>query len=440
MDRRIGGYVLSLEQVVALSLRDRAVMDQLGPALRNDLVLSNPYLRRLVEFADDFLLKYRELPGDGDWQVWLEGLPEGMIRDGTKEALGRLWVIDTSGFNASYFAGEVLEHLRRGAAQVARARLNEAGALEPEALLLMAKKLESVQAGALRGLARLADVDTWAQAVREDNLIPTGFPSLDRSIGGWGKELWLFFADSGVGKSMLLQNCLANAARVGKRTLHITLELGLRPQIHRYYRQLAQATKSEFTSDTKSVKDRLKHWFKFAHGEVILLEYPAYNMDPDQLKRILERLLRTVGDIDLIALDYLDLMVLPQKARTRTAYEDLGRITHELRAVCTAFDLGVLSATQAVRKPEKTGMLTMRDMGDSYKKVQAADGLISLIQTPEEEEVHQGRLGLLKVRDSGGRGNSITLYINREMSLIQELDHPNTHELMRSLGHLPGQK
>ena len=87
--------MITLETVVAFALRDPAVMDQLGPALRNDLVLANPFYRRVVEFADEFLLQRRKLPGDGDWIVWLEGLPEGMLRDGTKEALGRLWAVDT---------------------------------------------------------------------------------------------------------------------------------------------------------------------------------------------------------------------------------------------------------------------------------------------------------------------------------------------------------
>lgn len=428
--------MITLEHVVAMAIREHTVLDHLGEALRNDLVLANPFYRRIVTFADEFMLKYHQVPGSGDWDVWMEALPEGNQRDGTREALGRLMEVDLSTFQPQYFATEALGHLQKAAVQVARARLNEVQDLEPDSFAALAEKVARVQSNNLAGLAYLADIDTWAHPVREEDLVPTGFPTLDRLIGGWGHELWIMFADSGVGKSMLLQNCLASAARKGKRGLHITLELGLRPQIHRYYRQLAHANRAEFRNTPDDVKRKLKHWFRFAQGEVVLLEFPAYSLDPDMLKRTIERVSRLIGDVNVIALDYLDLMTLPERERARRGYEDLGRITHEVRSLCSAFDMTVLTASQAVRRPERADRLSVRDMGDSYNKVRGADGLLSLVQTKEEEEVHQGRLGVLKVRDSGGRGQEIGLYINRELALIQELDHPNTVQLMKRLGHV----
>jgi replicative DNA helicase len=363
-----------------------------------------------------------------------------MLRDGTREALGRLMAVDTTGFDASFFCEQALDHMRRGAAQVARARLNELGQVEPEAFTLLAEKVASVRSGTVQGLARLADIDTWARAKREEDLISTGYPMLDKMIGGWGKELWIAFADSGVGKSMLLQNFAVNVALHGKRVLHITLELGVGPQIRRYYRQIAQVTPGEFAANEDDVKRRLRHWFRLARGEVFLLEYPAFGLDVDTLRRTVERVNRTAGVVDLIVLDYLDLLGIPKAARGRGAYEDLGRITHEVRGLCSEFDLGVLSASQAVRRPEHKGRLTVRDMGDSYNKVRGADGLLALNQTDEEEEVYQGRLAVLKARDSGGRGVEVPLYVNRDLALIQELSHPNTVQLMQRLGHGTGRK
>lgn len=430
--------MITIETVVAVALKDPQAMDHLGQALRSDLVLANPFYRKVVEFADDFLLQYRKLPGDGDYEVWLETLEAGMARDGAKEALGRLLAVDTSSYDSTYFAEQAIEQLRKGAAQVARARLNELTAVEPETFETLAKKLEGVQAAGLRGLARLADVDTWAKPIRDEDLVPSGFPTLDRLIGGWGKELWMVFADTKVGKSMLLQNFASASALRGSRVLHITLELGIRPQIHRYYRQIARASRSDFVRNTDNVKQSLRHWMRLAKGEVYLLEFPAYQFDHEQLRRTIERASRTVGDVDLLVLDYVDLMIVAAGKRGKGgAYEDLGRLTHESRALCSEFDLTVLTASQAVRRPERKGKLTKRDMGDSYRKVQGVDGLLALMQTDEEEEVHQGRLGLLEVRDSGGRGTEISLYINRELSVIAELGHPNTVALMKRLGHLP---
>lgn len=429
--------MITLETVVGFALRSPIVMDQVGEALRSDIVTANPFYRRIVEFAEDFLLLKRKLPGHGDWETWLGSLEAGMLRDGAKEALGRLLNVDISGHDAEFFASNVIVDLQRAATQIARARLNENPALEPATLIAMAEKVASIRSGALQGLARLSDIDVWIHPPREEEWIGTGYPTLNRLIGGWGKELWILFADSGVGKSMLLQNFAVNAAVRGKNVLHILLELGIRSQTSRYYRQIAESPRADFVTKEAEMRHRLEHWFRMAKGQVCLLEFPAYTLTMDQLKRTVDRAARVMGVVHLLVVDYLDLMAPSTRGFKGGAYEDLGHLTHGGRSLCSEFDLAHLTASQAVRKPANAGRLTMRDMGDSYNKVRGADGLITLQQTPDEEEMHQGRLGIPKVRDSGGRGQEVPLYINRDLALIQELNHPNTIQLMKRLGHLP---
>ncbi len=428
--------MIALDHIIAIAVRDPTVLDRLGPALRSDLVVANPYQRRIIEFADTFYLDHQKLPGSGDWELWITTLG-GPLQQGTRDALGRLLALDVSTFTPDYLATTAIKQLQCAATEVARARLNSVQQLEPEVFSALAHQIEQIQSSGLQGLTRLADLDVWAKPPREDAVIPTGFPKLDREIRGWGKELWMIIADSGVGKSMLLQNFTANAARRGNRCLHITLEVGLRPQIYRYYRQLAQVTRGEFVAHPKAVRKSLDHWFRYAKGEILLLQYPAYSVTPDDLKRIVEQVQRITGDIDVLTLDYLDLLTLPTATAARHAYTDLGRITHEVRSLCPLFDLSCLTASQTVRRPENAARLVQRDMGDSYNKVRGADGILGLVQTEEEEEVMQGRLNVIKARDSGGRGFETQLYVNKDLALIQELNHPNTVELMRRLGHLP---
>ncbi len=442
--------MITPETVIAAAIKSPLVMDQLGEALRSDLVTANPFFRRIAEFADDFLSQRRKLPSTGDYEVWLLSLEEGMLRDGTKEALGRLLAIDISGYDPSFFAGQIIDDLQRAAAQTARARLNASPAADPAALAALAEKVASIKTSGLQGLARLSDIGIWANPVAEDEYVSTGFPTLNSIIRGWGKELWIAFADSKMGKSILLQNFGSNLAVRGKNVLHITLELGLRPQIHRYYRQIAEMNQAEFNSAPERLRERLSQWFRLAQGTVYLMQLAPYSLDADGLKRLIERVNRRLADetgnpsaqVDVLVLDYLDLMtakVRGNRGGGASAYEDLGHITHDTRGLCPIFDLTVLTVSQAVRKPAKAGRLTMQDMGDSYNKVRAADGLLSLVQTPEEAQVFQGRLGIVNARDSGGRGEEIPVYINRDLSLIQELDHPNTIQLMRRLGQLPAQ-
>lgn len=432
--------MISLETVVAVAVQHPAALTQLGEVLRSDLVLANPFLRRVAEFADEFFVRYRKLPGVGDWEAMLLSLPGGNVRDGTREVLGRVLTLDTSGYTPEYFPTAIIGDLRTGAADVARSRLNALQVPDPDAFGELAKRVEAVQLAANDQFARLGDLNVWLQPEREGDRMPSGMPTLDRFVGGWGKELVLLFADSGVGKSIMLQNWAAAAAVRGKNILHVTLELALRPQIGRYYRQIAESSRAEVAQDVQRVRSRLEHWFRLAHGQVYLYQAPAYELTMVQLRRLVERAARAMDNrVDGIVLDYLDLCAPSEKSSRGGDYVDLGRLTHEARSLCPEFDVTVWTASQAVRRPQKAGRLTMKDMGDSYKKVQGTDILCALNQTDKEEEVYQGRLGLLKVRDSGGRGQEVGLYINRELALIAELTHPNTIQLMRRLGHLPEQ-
>ena len=423
--------MISLEQIVRLALADSRVMDQLGEALRSDLVVAHPFLRQLCEFADDFLGRFRKLPGPTDFSLWWDSLPDGQ-QEGCRETWGRLQAQPLPEVETDHLTATVFPILQQAAVRTVMSRLNSAQAPTVELFHQLREKMDAVHPRSLSGLVQLREIEKWLVPSRDDELIPTGFPKLDRTIGGWGKELWIVFADSGIGKSMLLQNFLVNCALRGSRCLHVSLELGLRPQIARFYRQIAQVTRAEVQTNTANVRSRLSHWFRLAKGELLLMEFPAYSVTVEDLRRVIERVSRTIGDVDVVALDYLDLIA--PGGRSRGAYEDLGRITHEVRGFCPSFNTTVLTASQAVRRPEKAYRLTVKDMGDSYNKVRGADGLLSLVQSPEEEEIHQGRLTVLKVRDSGGRGQEIPLYINREMAVIQPLDHPNTYRLMERLG------
>ena len=433
--------MITVERIIGFALRDQTVLDSLGEALRSDLVTADPFYRACVIFADDFFGERHKMPLEGDWDLWISSLPEGR-REGIREALGRLWGQDISGYDPGFFGEKVIEELRGVAARNAVARLNASPeSVSPEIIQTLSDTVAGIGTGNIQGLASLRDLDIWLPLMSQDDpLLPTGFPALDRVIGGWGEELWIVFADSGVGKSMFLQNAGAHAAQKGKNVCHITLELGLRPQIHRYYREIAEADRQKFSRDPAKVKKDLQHWFRFAKGNVHLLEFPAYSQSPEAISRILARVERQAGTLGFVIIDYLDLLSPPAGSKGRSTHEDLGRITHLIRAITQQFSVPVLTASQAVRKPQNARRLTVRDMGDSYQKIRGADGILSLMQDDDEEKLHQGRLGVLKSRESGGKGAEIPLYINRDLSLIAGLDHPNTVQLMERLGHLPKPK
>jgi hypothetical protein len=173
--------MISLDQVIAMALKHESVMAQLGSALRDDLVCPDPFKRRIVEFAADFPLNYGRLPSSGDYQVWFEALETGMILDGTREALGRLYTINVSDYHPEHFVDVALPILKKAAARVAQARINEAGGT-PEVITMMAERIQAINVSApgdrrLRLFPTLADLhkpNAWSAEVEAEaeELIP----------------------------------------------------------------------------------------------------------------------------------------------------------------------------------------------------------------------------------------------------------------------------
>lgn len=167
--------MVSLEHLVAACVRERTVLDHLGATLRDDLVLANPFLRRIVEFVDDFAAEHRMLPGPGDWELWLGGLTAGMEHDGTLEALQRVNAVDLSGFQPEFLAEEAGEQITRAAVHVALCRLNALEKPEPEAFLNLAQRVAALRNGRrpTQQWPTLASLAEDADLTREpDELIP----------------------------------------------------------------------------------------------------------------------------------------------------------------------------------------------------------------------------------------------------------------------------
>lgn len=427
--------MLRIETIIAAAMRHREVAGSLGDALRNDLVVSNPLYRNILEFYMGFWEERRMPPKNGDVELWLQGIPDAQ-RGSAKESWHRLMHEDLTSYTPEYLAEQALPALQQAATRNALARLNATTDLTPDLLHNLNEQVESVQSIGLQDLADIRDVERWAHNEELEWTIPTGIPSLDRYIGGWSEELVFVLADSGVGKTTFLINTGQHGALIGKKVFHITFELSKARTMHRYYRRITETDLPSYRSNIDRLIKEAKHWLSHAKGQLHVHYEPAYTVDPVMLGVLVDRYAQKFGGVDMIVVDYLDLMIPTRRSNRSSLYEDLGRITHEVRALCPEYNCTVISAAQATRAQGRT-RLHMADMSDSYGKVRGAGIIGGLVQTEEEADNHQGRFGLLKVRDNPGRGVEIPLFIDLDRMMFADLDHPNTLRIMREQGYLP---
>lgn len=429
--------MITVETIVAAALRHPVVLTTLGPALRDDLVTPNPYYRQLMDFAVTFHREHRTAPQSGDLELWMGGLPP-VQKDGVRESLQRLQTVDLRVYTPEYLARETIAELQSTAARTAVARMSAAGsAVTPETVQSLNQRLQNIRPVGLTEIASLREVEKYIFPDPTDRIIPSCVDRLNYYIGGYQKELTLILADSGIGKTTFLINEGQNAMLLGNRVLHITFELSRQRTLNRYYRRITESDQPTIRNEVELVINRTRHWLRFAKGEVHVLYHRPYAMTPDELRTIVDQYAQEFGGVDMVILDYLDLMAPPTDARHLKPYDQLGRLTHEVRALTIEFNCDVMSATQAVRRANGASRLTLADMGDSYNKVRGAGVILGLVQSEDEVVVHQGRLCILKVRDNPGRGAEIPVYVNLDLMMIADLDHANTRAVMQRFNHLP---
>ncbi len=429
--------MITLEVVLAAAMRHKEVVDTLGEALSSDLVVANPHYRLFAKFLVDFTREHDTLPRNGDIEVWTSTLPDTQ-RTSVLDAIGRVVIQDTNAYTPQFLAQHSIAELKTVAARTAVSRLASTAAPTPELLYELAEQVKRIEPVTIDGLADIRDVERWVMTDDQAEYITTGIRKLDEYIGGFQKqELVIEFADSGIGKTTLLCNHSHAAATQGANVLQVTLELSQARTMHRLYRRIAEADRVYFRTQQQDVITRSKHWVQYAKGNIHVLEQRAYELDPEILRVLVDRYAQRFGRLDMLVLDYIDLLAPSKDLRGKSTADQLAQMSHRIRAIGLDYNAVILTASQAVRRANGAERLTMADMGDSYGKVRAAGILMGLVQTEQEEQVHQARLCLLKLRDSAGRGMEVPLYLNHDIMRISDLDHPDTLRVMRQLGHLP---
>lgn len=232
---------------------------------------------------------------------------------------------------------------------------------------------------------------------KEPPRIPTGIAELDDEMqGGLAPgELGFFLAPPGRGKTFSLVNMGASALRQGKRVLHVTLEIPARSVGIRYDCCLTESTKEEVRENPITLFKKLKE-IKKSGSELLIKDYSYIHCSIAELHNILQERINSGKPIDLLIVDYGDLMVPPQKYKD-TRHE-VAKIYEELRIIAGYFNVPVWTASQGNRVSLSKRTIDMRDIAEAFAKANVADIIIAVCQTEEEKMEKEMRLYVAKTR------------------------------------------
>ena len=245
--------------------------------------------------------------------------------------------------------------------------------------------------------------------------VPTTIDEIDYRLGGenGGPEtgecvLWL--GDSGAGKSQVLVHVGVSAARQGFRVAHFQLEGTKEQCLNRYDAAwtgtLYQDVKlGNITSKKMEVSKRIIK--KLRKTDIIVSSEETFNAKtlPD-IRREVKEMERKYGKIDVIIIDYLELLEVgdghnytPHEERFRQA-----KLAKGMKMLAMEFNAVVHTATQSSNIPEEQKndpefVITRAQLSEDKGKIRPFDIFITINQTRDESKEEVMRLHTDKLRD-----------------------------------------
>lgn len=223
--------------------------------------------------------------------------------------------------------------------------------------------------------------------------IRTGLSSLDGIIGGFrDSEMVVVGARPSVGKSILALTFCVNAARDGKRALLVSLEMNETEITERVLANLADVPLSEMTN----AKITPEHWGNLGAEVGRVSRLPIwYCLEANTVERVRKAAYKLYedGGLDLIAIDYLQLMDAAYAAK-QNRQEQISEISRGLRKLSMELNIPIIVLSQLNRSSEgysKEGKGTRREPTMSEARESGAieqdANIFILLHNPRRDEM-----------------------------------------------------
>ena len=211
----------------------------------------------------------------------------------------------------------------------------------------------------------------------EERGIPTGFRDVDRILGGFQKtDLIILAARPGVGKTAWALNAAEYAASIGKKVMVFSLEMSTRQLGER----LLSMTSSVPLENIHKGSLSMEEWEDLSaaqdsfYGLDMVIDESSV-ITPLEMKNKCRRFKQEKGDLDLVVIDYLQLMSMGGY-RIEQREKEIAAITRSIKIMAKELDCAVVLLSQLSRGPEQRGgdhMPKLSDLRDSGAIEQDAD-------------------------------------------------------------------
>lgn len=410
-----------------------SVMDHLKPALIKDT-----HIKLTYELIRDFYLEHTKLPTSTEVKIRCDS---DEIKKAVRTVLTYLKSIDKT---------YVKEELYKNTEQFIKERSvyntlmevidqGSTGGLEPSELLSKFESACSINLNVDVGIDYFNDIDRHVDdMLREEKYLKSGWDWVDKKLNGGflenGRALYVFAGETNVGKSIILGNIATNLCEQNKNVLLVSLEMSEMLYSKRLSANISQVPMNEVHLSTEYLKDSIKKFkHKHSNSNLIVKEFPPSTLTPQQLTAYINKLSQTMFKPDAIVVDYINLLKGPTGYNT---YEQIKKVTEQVRAISYKFECPIITATQLNRSGYNETDPGLDTIGESYGMGATADACISIWQRDEDSELNVINMGMMKNR-FGPNFGTCTFNIDYSTLTVKEQDIANdTEQLSESMNTL----
>ena len=385
------------DKLTYLILTERVFADQIGEVLDYNF-LEFKYLQAIVRCIYEYKQKYEVYPSLKIMATLLRSeLEDDVVREQAKEYLSRILKDSSIIEDCDYVKETSLDFCKKQKLKEAMMKsvklLNNSSFDEISGVINEALKLGT---DINFGYDYKLDFEDRYK-LRQRNPITTGWKEIDGICkDGLGNgELGVVIAPTGAGKSMALVHLGAQAVKLGKTVIHYSLEMS-DTVIGTRYDSCITGVK---LSDTFKFKDQIYENIKDIEGNVIIKEYPTKSATTATIKNHLERIRSRGISIDMIIVDYADLLKPVNSKRTSEKRHDLESIYEELRGIAQVAECPIWTASQTNRSGLNAEVITMEAISEAYNKCFVADFIFTISRTKEQKAMNKGNMYVAKNRN-----------------------------------------
>lgn len=380
---------------LALLLQDSTVASRVSGILKPESFFSNPVYQKLAILSFDFFNKFGEVPSRAALtsvlgQMLLKDKTLALYHDEFNKALDYLFTplslsdVDYTKDNleTNIKSSEMQAVVINGVATQLNGKLSEfAAAVQSVADFKLEDETDTIS---------FDTFDRHSYINSEYNLpVPTGFATIDDEMQGGHRpgKTGIIIGFTGRGKSQVLLNFGANAMKVGRRVLHITMENSKEETMQRYDACLFDENFWDLQLDAgknAAVQSRIPEFLKnHPTAQLTIIFRPSLSLTVPQLKALIKRKFQNKLFPELIIVDYADLL-LPTKYYDNS-YNDYGLIYAQLVSMAQEFNVPLWTASQANRRGGKAALCDLDHTSDSIKKAFVADVVYAITQSDDDK-------------------------------------------------------